>query len=129
MLDAPNLDPLSGSGPSPDSVVAARSLQDVVSEKKKFHGQVVHFSEPHTSARVFSAMIDWGDRSTVAPGQIQTQGKGRYAVIGSHRYVVPGVYLVTVTIRDASGREIAAVSFGPCDQVVGAGMPIMGLTC
>jgi hypothetical protein len=67
------------------------------------------YSEPHTTARGFSATIDWGDQSTATPGRIRTAGKGRYAVVGSHHYVAPGVYVDTVTIRDASGREIAAV--------------------
>jgi len=88
----------------------ATGLKAKVSEKKTFHWQVAHFSEPHTNARGFSAIVDWGDQSSATPGQIRTQGKGRYAVIGSHRYVTPGVYKVTVTVRDASGREIAAMS-------------------
>jgi PKD repeat protein len=75
---------------------------------KTFHGQVARFSDPHTTPAQFSAVIDWGDSTGSTTGQIRRKGKGRYAVIGSHRYAGPGVYHVTVTIQDAAGRAIAA---------------------
>jgi hypothetical protein len=88
----------------------AISLNVKAHQQKTFHGQVVHFNEPHTSAKQFSAIVDWGDQTADGPGRIQSHGKGRYAVIGSHRYSAPGVYHITVIIRDASGQEIAGVS-------------------
>jgi hypothetical protein len=77
---------------------------------KTFHGNIARFSDPHTKASQFQALINWGDGSTSTTGQIQTQSKGRFVVIGSHRYATPGSFGVTVTIENAIGQEIAAES-------------------
>jgi hypothetical protein len=77
---------------------------------KTFHGNIARFSDPHTKASQFQAIIDWGDGSTTTMGQIHTQGKGRFVVLGSHRYAIPGSFGVTVTIQNALGQEIAAES-------------------
>jgi hypothetical protein len=75
---------------------------------KTFHGSVARFSDPHTQPRQFTAVIDWGDQSGPTPGRVRRRGNGKYWVVGAHRYGTPGVFQVTVTIRDATGIEIAA---------------------
>jgi hypothetical protein len=71
-----------------------------------FHGEIARFSEPQTTAQEFQALIDWGDQSASTPGRIHALRRGRFVVLGSHRYVAPGVYQVAVKIQDRSGREI-----------------------
>ena len=77
---------------------------------QKFTGSIALFSEPHTRPQEFEAVIDWGDGSASSPGRVRTRGSGRFAVNGSHRYIKPGMYNVTVTIHDLAGKEIAAAS-------------------
>jgi hypothetical protein len=81
-----------------------------VKENKPFHVQIARFSDPHTRAGNFSALIDWGDLTSPTLAQIRTLGRGRFAVIGSHQYAVPGVDRATITISAANGQEIAAES-------------------
>jgi hypothetical protein len=73
-------------------------------------GPIARFSDPHTHPGQFTAAIDWGDQSGPTPGRIRRQGRGRYTVVGSHRYGAPGAFPVTVTIRDADGAESIARS-------------------
>ena len=77
---------------------------------KELNRSVALFSEPNSMARDFRADINWGDKSVAEQGQIRRRGIGRYAVVGHHRYLNAGKYQATVTVRDASGREIAARS-------------------
>src|SRR4029077_4189997 len=77
---------------------------------KTFHGNVARFSDPNTKAAQFHAFINWGDGSTSTTGQIHTQAKGRFLVVGSHRYAATGSFEITVTIQDAAGQQIAAES-------------------
>jgi PKD domain len=77
---------------------------------KTFHGNIARFSDPHTKASQFQAIINWGDGSTSTTGQIHTQGKGRFVVSGSHRYTTLGSFGITVTIQNVLGQEIAAES-------------------
>jgi len=91
--------PLDGSG-----------LNSRVRENTTFHGNVARFSEPHTKAEEFQAIINWGDQSAPTPGLIHARGKGRFVVVGSHHYVTPGVYNVAVKIQAASGRDLVTES-------------------
>jgi plastocyanin len=77
---------------------------------KTYHGYVAYFQEPHTSPQNFHAAIDWGDHSKKDPGHVHGRGNGRYAIIGQHRYVRPGAFNITVTIRDSAFRKIATQS-------------------
>jgi plastocyanin len=88
----------------------ARGLNFQATVNKTRRGYVAYFIQPNTRTVHFHAVIDWGDGSKTSPGHIHKRGSGRYAVIGSHRYVVRGIYTVTVTIKDELGRKIAAVS-------------------
>jgi hypothetical protein len=73
-----------------------------------YHKPIARFADPNSTPGEFGALIDWGDQSGPTPGQIKRQGRGRYEVVGMHRYPAPGVFPVTVTIRDAAGQVIAA---------------------
>jgi hypothetical protein len=58
----------------------------------------------------YSALISWGDPSPTAvpvftPGKIQLNN-GVYEVLGSHTYLTPGQYVLTVLIRDAGGSTV-----------------------
>jgi plastocyanin len=98
--------------PIPSSIGPFKSsgLKIQARVKKTYQGYVAYFSEPNTKPQDFHAAIDWGDKSKLNPGHIHARGNGHYAIIGNHRYVRPGVFQVTVTIRDSAGRKIAAQS-------------------
>jgi hypothetical protein len=55
-------------------------------------------------------MIDWGDGSAQTVGQVRKMGKNQFSLIGSHRYVTTGVFMVMATIRDQAGRESDTMS-------------------
>jgi plastocyanin len=98
--------------PIPPSIGRFRSsgLKIQAKVNKTYHGYVSYFSEPNTTPRDFRAAIDWGDNSKRNPGHVHGRGYGHYAIIGQHRYIRPGVFNVTVTIKDTAGRKIAAHS-------------------
>jgi hypothetical protein len=96
--------------PTPNPPYMASGLTIRTRVDKELTGSVALFSEPKSKARDFQADINWGDQSVTEQGQIRVRGTGRYAVVGQHRYLNAGKYQATVTIRDASGREIAARS-------------------
>ncbi len=77
---------------------------------RPFHGSVATIHESHATAQDFTALVDWGDLSPPTPARIRRLGRGRFAVIGAHRYAAPGTYSVDVAIRDASGRQVVAAS-------------------
>jgi len=80
---------------------------------KTYFGYVALFREPNTSDHDFQAFINWGDGSKLslmAPGHIHGRGNGQYAVLSSHRYVKPGVYHISVQIRDELRRKVTADS-------------------
>jgi len=102
----PTPTPTSPTSPPPPPVLRATGLNLKTREDKAFHGSVANFSEVHANAHNFSALIDWGDMTTPTSAQIRPRGDGRFAVIGSHRYVTPGIYHPTIVIRDALGQQI-----------------------
>jgi hypothetical protein len=77
---------------------------------RTFHGSVATIHEARTKARELAALIDWGDLSPPTAAKIRPLGRGRFAVIGSHRYLAPGTYTLNVATRDASGRLVTATS-------------------
>jgi hypothetical protein len=79
--------------------------------RKTFDEYVAYFNEPNTKTQDFHAFIDWGDGSKTSRGHIhgRTSG-GRFAVVGSHRYVKSGIFPIIVTIRDPAGTKIVANS-------------------
>jgi PKD repeat protein len=96
--------------PSSIGLFQASGLSGRAKVARTIHKAIARFSDPNTLPTQFGASIDWGDQSGSTPGQIKRQGKGRYVVVGSHRYQAPGAYQVTITIRDAAGDVIAAHS-------------------
>jgi PKD domain-containing protein len=96
--------------PPPASIGAFQSagLDGRAMLARPFQKAVARFADPHSAPAQFRAVIDWGDQSGPTAGRIKRQDRGRYQVVGSHRYQAPGVHRVTVTIRDAAGDEIAA---------------------
>jgi hypothetical protein len=85
-------------------------LQFQAKASKTFDRSAATFSEPNTKAKNFQVFIDWGDHSVLSRGQVHTVGNGRYQALGVHRFKQPGVYHVTVTIRDPAGRLAAAAT-------------------
>ena len=77
---------------------------------KTYLGYVALFQEPNSDNQNFHSFINWGDGSKSTPGHIHGRGGGRYAVLSQHRYVKPGVYKVTVQVRDALRRKIEVTS-------------------
>jgi plastocyanin len=77
---------------------------------KTFHQQVARFSEAGARPTNFTVMIDWGDGSAQTVGQVRKMGKNRFSVIGSHRYLTTGVFMVMASIRDQAGRESDTMS-------------------
>jgi hypothetical protein len=75
-----------------------------------YFGYAALFNEPNTRNQDFHAFINWGDGSKIKPGHIHGRGNGHYAVLSQHRYVRPGVYNISVAIRDGHGRIVAIQS-------------------
>jgi plastocyanin len=98
--------------PLPSSIGRFKSSGLKIQAKldKTYHGYVAYFHEPHTSPQNFHAAIDWGDHSKKDPGHVHGRGNGHFAIIGQHRYVRPGAFDITVTIRDSAFRKIATES-------------------
>ena len=77
---------------------------------KTFHQQVARISEAGAKPTGFTVSIDWGDGSPQTGGQVRKMGKNRFSLIGSHRYLTTGVFMVMATIRDQSGHESDTMS-------------------
>jgi hypothetical protein len=94
--------------PPPPPRLTATGLRFTARTNRIFHGGVAHVGENQARVQDVSALIDWGDLSTPTPAQIRASGPGRFAVIGAHRYAAPGIYHLTIAIRDAAGRQVFA---------------------
>jgi hypothetical protein len=94
--------------PPPTLAAVGRTLH--ARADRTFHGSVATIDEAGARSRGFTAIIDWGDQSPPTAARIRALGGGRFAVIGSHRYLAPGTYAVKVAIRDASGHQVVAAS-------------------
>jgi PKD repeat protein len=75
----------------------------------RFSGVIARFTDADPGGKLsdYTAKINWGDRSTTTAGSI---GDGPFTVHGSHHYGKPGVYHVTVRIRDEGGSVAIARS-------------------
>ena len=93
---------------TPPPRLTATGLRLTARTDRTFHVSVARVGENQARVRDFSALIDWGDLSAPTPAQIRARGPGRFAVIGAHRYVAPGIYHLTIAIRDAAGQQVIA---------------------
>ncbi len=105
---SPTPTPIPNPTPTPPPRLTASGLSVKARADRTFHGSVAHVGENHARARDFTALIDWGDLSTPTPARIRAQDPGRFAVIGAHRYAAPGIYHLTITIGDGTGRQVIA---------------------
>jgi plastocyanin len=90
----PTMEPLQASGHNAKAKV-----------NKTFHATLAKFNERGTTRGNFTVLIDWGDQSALTAGQIRGR-KSRFTVMGSHRYLMTGVFQVMVMIQDTFGKEI-----------------------
>jgi hypothetical protein len=71
-----------------------------------FSGQTLSlsagFSDPGVNDKPWSFTIDWGD-GTSDSGLTSVQGAG--TVAGSHRYLIPRTYTITVSVTDKDGGK------------------------
>ncbi|HEU5116368.1 MAG TPA: hypothetical protein VFT74_06775, partial [Isosphaeraceae bacterium] len=65
-------------------------------------------SAPNASVNIgdYSAQIGWGDGSFTA-GEVKSDGRGGYDVLGSHTYAVSGNYPISVAINSRGGSNTA----------------------
>jgi hypothetical protein len=97
--------------PTPTASPLAATGQAIrVKAAHPFHKSVARFSEPGTTPGNFTVQIDWGDQTGLTSGQVRRQGRGRYAVLGTHSYLTPGVFQVMVMIHDSAGQEADTMS-------------------
>jgi hypothetical protein len=103
----PNPNPL----PTPTTpVLVASGFHLSAKANKTFHGRVAIFKGTGAKDPKPQAVIDWGDQTLNTQGRIRSQGKGRFEVLGSHRYAQRGVFHVTVTIGNGAGQGAATDS-------------------
>ncbi|HSO93350.1 MAG TPA: Ig-like domain repeat protein, partial [Candidatus Dormibacteraeota bacterium] len=69
----------------------------------------VTFTDADTNGNLtqYTAMIDWGDRSTFSAATVVRNPFGGFAAGGSHRYAKSAVYTVTVTVKDVGGATVS----------------------
>ena len=53
----------------------------------------------------FTVLIDWGDQTTPTFAKVRKAGRGKFTVVGTHRYLTPGTFQVMTMIHDQSGQE------------------------
>ncbi len=92
--------------------VVANTLQGV--EGTSFHGDVATFTDtarPNGQATDYTATIQWGDGTTstgvIVPWGIDSPGKGKFSVRGTHTYAEEGNYAITVRVSYADGSSPA----------------------
>ena len=77
---------------------------------------VATFTETTTTGdeTSFPALIDWGDGQTsqgkVTPQATPPGGLATFAIQGSHTFLVPGSYTITVTLSDQTGDTFTSTS-------------------
>ena len=76
-----------------------------ITEGKSFTSDVSLFTSANASATAgeYSAAISWGDGTPIDTGTIKEDGTGVFHVSGTHTYLTPGVYTITIAIRVVDG--------------------------
>jgi hypothetical protein len=94
-----------------DAPLTASAVSFTAVKKTTFTKTVATFSDanPAGKASEFTASIVWGDGQTSA-GTVSALAGGGFAVVGTHRYDLKGVYAVAVHIADEGGSSADAVS-------------------
>ena len=96
----PSTAPLTGSGENAKAKV-----------NKTIHPQLARFSEKGATPGTFTVLIDWGDQTSPTRGQVRKAGgKGKFTVVGTHRYLTSGTFQVMTMIQDQSGQEADVMS-------------------
>jgi hypothetical protein len=79
---------------------------DVHKESEELTAGLVSFTDADPNARpeVYTATIDWGDKTDPAMGTISQDGS-EFVVSGKHAYEEEGSHTITVTIKDRGGAS------------------------
>jgi hypothetical protein len=79
---------------------------DVQDEGQEFTADLAEFTDPDPGAKaeIYSATIDWGDKTDPATGTVREDG-GKFIVSGKHAYEEEGSYTITVSIKDKGGAS------------------------
>lgn len=97
-----------------EAALAATGLAVSAAEAQPFTGSVATFTDanPLATAADFTASIDWGDGTPIAPGIISQAADGTFFVVGSHTYSAAtpagSPHTVQVTIQDRGGASVQA---------------------
>jgi hypothetical protein len=67
------------------------------------------------AATDYSAVVDWGDGSSLSTGGITDNGGGNYDVVASHTYAAAGEYQATITITDNRDPSRTATAYTTID--------------
>jgi hypothetical protein len=93
-----------------DAPLTAKALDisaDVNDEGEGLSADLATFTDPDPNAKLdlYTATIDWGDKTNPAQGTVRAGGDG-FVVSGKHAYEEEGSYRITVTIKDRGGAEV-----------------------
>lgn len=80
----------------------------------RFAAVVASFTDcsPNPGAATdYSAVVDWGDGSSLSTGGITDNGGGNYDVAASHTYAAAGEYQATITITDNRDPSRTATAY------------------
>jgi hypothetical protein len=71
---------------------------------RNFTGVVANFSDldPNGNTHDFTAVVNWGD-GHLTNGTIAADGRGGFSVTGTHTYLAPGPFPISVDIADFGG--------------------------
>src|SRR5262249_12701931 len=94
-----------------DAALSVTGVPGSIQAGAPFSGPVATFTDanPSGDAGDFTAVIDWGDRTT-AEGTVAAPAGGGVGVTGEHAYEQGGSYTATVTVTDADGASGTATS-------------------
>jgi Putative Ig domain/PKD domain len=71
---------------------------------------IATFSDPDRQApSSYTASVDWGDGTHETATVVQS-GRGRYRVLGVHRYARAGTYSIVVSVHDSDGTSGSVTS-------------------
>jgi N-acetylneuraminic acid mutarotase len=89
--------------------LTAGTINLALTEGAPFSGPVATFRSSNTleKASDFTAVIHWGDGSPDS-GRIVTGGFGKFTVSGSHTYLRPGDFPLSVDVSDPAGDHVSA---------------------